>query len=99
MRTSNKCTCGLEFPRTNAGFLQILFRFQDKVPLKTFKFNNDAWVEKFKHKHDIRQRKITKLVSRKEAISIEKTSASADIFRVLTLRLIPDYNKNYANFR
>lgn len=56
---------------------------------------SDRWVNRFKYKHGIRQRKITKLVSRKETISMEETLASADAFRAQILRLIPEYNKNY----
>ncbi|KAF5299773.1 hypothetical protein FQA39_LY11443 [Lamprigera yunnana] len=41
----------------------------------------NSWVEKFKHRHRIGQRKITKYVSEKESATIEETLASAENFR------------------
>lgn len=63
---------------------------------RDFEFKaSDRWVGDFKKKHKIRQRKITKYVSKKETASIEETLASADTFRVQTLKLIPNFEKDF----
>lgn len=56
---------------------------------------SDRWVTAFKQKHKISQRKITKLVSKKEAASMEEILASAETFRRQTCRLIPQYHEDY----
>ena len=49
----------------------------------------------FKQKHGIRRRKITKYISRKETLSIEDMLASAEPFRIQTLRLIQNFNGDF----
>lgn len=56
---------------------------------------SERWVTKFKKRHGIRQRKVTKFVSQKEVVTIEETLASAEIFRAQTLRLIPNFDEDY----
>jgi len=53
-----------------------------------------TWVIKFKKQHRIKQRKITKYVSAKEAATIDEILAAADIFRKQTMILIPNFHKN-----
>lgn len=59
-----------------------------------FKASN-SWVERFKRKHRIRQRKITKYVSERESATIEETLAAAENFRIQTRDLIPKFNPNF----
>ncbi|XP_036139694.1 uncharacterized protein LOC118644689 [Monomorium pharaonis] len=59
-----------------------------------FKASN-SWVEKFKRKHRIRQRKITRYVSEKESATIEETLASAENFRIQARHLILNFNPNF----
>lgn len=56
---------------------------------------SDRWIAKFKKKHGIRQRKITKFVTQKEAVTVDDILTSADIFRTQTLRLLPNFQKDY----
>ncbi|GBN35976.1 hypothetical protein AVEN_22431-1 [Araneus ventricosus] len=56
---------------------------------------SESWVKKFKNKHGIRQRKVTKFVSKRETATIEETLASAATFRKQALKLIPNFNKDY----
>lgn len=63
---------------------------------KDFDFKaSERWVTNFKQKHGIRQRKITKYVSKKETLSIEEMLASAETFRIQTLRLIQNFNADF----
>lgn len=63
---------------------------------KNFEFKaSNSWVERFKRKHRICQRKITKYVSKRESVTIEKTLASAENFRLQTRDLIPKFNPNF----
>lgn len=59
-----------------------------------FKASN-RWVARFKQQHGIRQRKVTKFVSRKETVTLEETLAAAETFRLQTRDLIPDFDKEY----
>ncbi|XP_036144190.1 uncharacterized protein LOC118646035 [Monomorium pharaonis] len=59
-----------------------------------FKASN-SWFEKFKRKHRIRQRKITRYVSEKESATIEEILASAENFRIQTRNLILNFNPNF----
>lgn len=65
-----------------------------QYPDFAFKASN-SWIIKFKKKHQIRQRKVTKFVSQKETATIEEILASAETFRIQTLQLIPNFNKDY----
>ncbi|GBN35808.1 Valine--tRNA ligase, partial [Araneus ventricosus] len=56
---------------------------------------SESWVKKFKNKHGIRQRKVTKFVSKRETATIKETLASAATFRKQALKLIPNFNKDY----
>lgn len=56
---------------------------------------SDRWVNKFKNRHNIRQRKGTKFVLKRETISMEDTLASAETFRRQGRRLIPNFNQDY----
>lgn len=72
---------------TNAAFL-----------LSSENFNfiaSSAWVERFKRKHKIRQRKITKYISSKEFATIEEVLAAAEQFQVQTKTLIRNYDFDY----
>lgn len=59
-----------------------------------FKASN-SWVENFKRKHRIRQRKITKYVSEKESATIEEILASVENFRIQARDLISNFNPNF----
>jgi len=65
-------------------------QFQD-FSFKAF----DTWVMKFKKQHRIRQRKITKYVTAKETATIYEILVAADIFRGQTLKLIPNFHKDF----
>ncbi|GBL79501.1 hypothetical protein AVEN_92654-1 [Araneus ventricosus] len=54
---------------------------------------SESWVKKFKNKHGIHQRKVTKFASKRETTTIEETLAAT--FRQQTLKLIPNFNKDY----
>lgn len=63
---------------------------------RNFEFKaSERWVKKFKNQHRIRQRKITKYVSQKEAASMEEILKSAEVFRIQTLQLIPKFDKKF----
>lgn len=65
-------------------------QFQD------FEFKaSKTWVTEFKKKHRIRQRKITKFVSRKEMASQDEILAAADTFRIQTRTLIPNFDQDF----
>ncbi|XP_029669749.1 uncharacterized protein LOC115239390 [Formica exsecta] len=53
------------------------------------------WVAKFKQKRRIRQRKVTKFVSRKETVTIEETLAAAESFRIQIRDLIPNFDEDF----
>lgn len=54
-----------------------------------------TWVEQFKARHKIRQRKITKFVSERETVTMEETLAAAENFRVQARALIPNYDQDF----
>lgn len=56
---------------------------------------SERWVNKFKQRHNICQRKITKFVSEKEMYTIEEILASAETFRIQTKRLISDFDGDF----
>lgn len=61
-----------------------------------FKFKaSERWVNKFKSVHRIRQRNITKFMSKRETATLEEVLNSAGTFRTQALQLIPKFNKNF----
>lgn len=56
---------------------------------------SDRWVTKFKQRHNIRQRKITRFVSNRETNSMETILSSAEVFRLQTKRLISNFNSDF----
>ncbi|XP_046476181.1 uncharacterized protein [Neodiprion pinetum] len=54
-----------------------------------------SWVERFKKKHGIRQRKITKFISHKEVVSIGEVMESAEKFRLQTKALMSGFDRDY----
>lgn len=54
-----------------------------------------SWVDRFKKKHGIRQRKITKFISYKEIGSIEEVMNSAEKFRRQTKALMSAFDLDY----
>lgn len=54
-----------------------------------------TWVTKFKQKHRIRQRKITKYVSKKEIASVEETLQAAEKFRKMIRCIIPQFSPDF----
>lgn len=68
------------------------------MPFLSEDFNFNAsftWVERFKRKHRIRQRKITKFVSSKEFATMEEVLAAAEEFQIQTRIIIPDFDLDY----
>ncbi|XP_025832862.1 uncharacterized protein LOC108734939 [Agrilus planipennis] len=65
-----------------------------QFPDLQFKASN-RWVAKFKQRHNICQRKITRFVSEKETYSIETILASAETFRLQTKQLISNFNSDF----
>ncbi|XP_029662700.1 uncharacterized protein LOC115235213 isoform X1 [Formica exsecta] len=59
-----------------------------------FKASN-SWIAKFKKQHKIKQQEITKYVSAKETATIDEILAAADIFRKQTMKLIPNFHKDF----
>lgn len=64
---------------------------------KDFEFKaSTRWVNKFKQRHKIRQRKITRFVTHHEAMSLQEILNSADNFRLQARELINQmYDKDY----
>lgn len=56
---------------------------------------SESWVTKFKRRHKIRQRKITRYVSERETVSLEATLAAAENFRIQARALIPHFDKDF----
>lgn len=54
-----------------------------------------TWVKVFKRKYRIKQRKITKYVSRREVATLEETYEAAERFQAQTRKIIPDFNLNF----
>lgn len=54
-----------------------------------------TWVKVFKRRHKIRQRKITKYVSRREVVTLEETLQSAERFQTQMRKIIPDFNLDF----
>lgn len=63
-------------------FLSDNFRFEASL----------TWTKVFKRKHKIRQQKITKYVSKKDVVTLEKTVKAAEKFQKQTKFLIPNFN-------
>ncbi|XP_020292188.1 uncharacterized protein LOC109858896 [Pseudomyrmex gracilis] len=63
----------------------------ENFPFKASK----AWIRKFKRQHRLKQQKITKYVSAKEAATIDEILAAADIFRKQTRIIIPNFHKDF----
>lgn len=59
-----------------------------------FKASN-AWVIKFKRRHRIRQRKVTKFVSERETVTLEETLENAENFRKQVRAVAPNFDKNF----
>lgn len=55
----------------------------------------DAWVKKFKRKHGIRQRKVTKYVSSTEVATMEETLEAAENFRSDVRDLLPQFMPDF----
>ncbi|XP_044579951.1 uncharacterized protein LOC123262029 isoform X1 [Cotesia glomerata] len=56
---------------------------------------SDPWVKKFKQRHNIRQRKITKFVTDKEVHTMPEIIASAEMFRIQTKQLISNFDSDF----
>lgn len=56
---------------------------------------SDRWVTKFKQRHNICQRKITRFVSERETYSMETILSSAETFRLQTKQLISKFNSDF----
>ena len=56
---------------------------------------SETWVQEFKRKHRIRQRKITKYITERETVTVEETLALAENFRKQIRALIPKFNKDF----
>lgn len=52
---------------------------------------SDRWIKRFKVNHRIRQRKITKFVSAREASSMAEITKMVDVFRLQTRSLIQEF--------
>ncbi|XP_070171198.1 uncharacterized protein [Polyergus mexicanus] len=63
-------------------FLSDNFRFEASL----------TWAKVFKRKHKIRQRKITKYVSKRDIVTLEKTVKAAEKFQKQTRFLIPSFD-------
>lgn len=62
----------------------------------TFSFEaSDSWVKFFKRKHRIRQRKITKYISRRDVATLEETVESAQRFQTQTRQIIPKFDLDF----
>ena len=53
-----------------------------------------SWADRFKRRHKIRQRKVTKFVSEKETVTLDETLAAAETFRKQVRAVTPKFDKN-----
>lgn len=68
-----------------------------------FPFINDAfnfsasqsWIDRFKNKYKIRQRKITRYISNKEHASLDEILESAERFQIQTRAIMPEYDFDF----
>jgi len=63
---------------------------------ETFNFSASmSWVERFKNKYKIKQRKITKFVNKREHATLEEILESVQRFQVQTKAIMPDFELDY----
>ncbi|XP_025160571.1 uncharacterized protein LOC112589900 [Harpegnathos saltator] len=62
----------------------------------TFSFDaSSTWVQVFKQKHRIKQRQITKYVSRREIATLEETTEAEQRFQIQTRNIISNFNLDF----
>lgn len=54
-----------------------------------------TWVKNFKNKHRIRQRKITKFISKNDVATLDETIQAAERFRTQTVLIMQNYNPRF----
>lgn len=63
---------------------------------ENFTFNaSRQWLDKFKKRHRIKQRQITKYVSEKDYVTMEEVLQTADKFQTQTKALMSQFHKDF----